>query len=124
MATLTRVTLVEVGKSFTGGTAGQAAGFQAASGGGDKVPIGSGRGTLVTVKTAGTATNVTFDSTRLSEYGADQNIVMALGATDEQEIFLVNDGYGRFDAGGADAGLVNVTYSATTNVSIKAKTIP
>jgi len=124
MATLARVTLTEVGARFTGGTGGQAAGYQAAAGGGDKVPIGSGRGTLIRVKSAGTGATVTFDSVRTSEYGQDQNVVMTLAATDEQEIFIVNDGSNRFDAGGVDAGLVNVTYSQVVTISIAAKTIP
>lgn len=124
MATLTRVTLTQVGKTTTGTVAGQAAGFQAASAGGDKVPIGSGRGTIIRVKSTGTAVTVTFDSTRLSEYGTDTNMTMVLGATDEQEIFIATDGYDRFDAGGADKGLVNVTYSQVVGVSIAAKTVP
>lgn len=124
MATLARVTLVEVGAAFVGGTGGQAAGFQAAAGGGDKVPIGSGRGTIIRFRTAGTGSTITLDSVRLSPYGNDQNVVLTLSATDEQEIFIVNDGVGRFDAGGADAGLVNITYSSVTTLTVAAKTVP
>lgn len=122
MATLTAPIVTILSKSFTGGTAqGQAAGFVAAAGGGDLIPI-SGQGILVTVRTAGTGSTVTFDSTVASTYGDDKNVTMVLAATDEQEVFIKNDG--RFDQGGVNTGLVAVTYSAVTNVTIKAKTIP
>lgn len=124
MATLTRVTLTEVGASFSGGVGGQAAGYQAAAGGGDKVPIGSGRGTIIRFRTTGTGSTITLDSTRLSGYGGDQNIVLTLAGTDEQEIFIANDGSNRFDAGGADAGLVNISYSSVVGLTLAAKTVP
>lgn len=122
MATLTAPVVTVLSKNFTGGTnQGQAAGFVAAAGGGDLIPI-SGQGVLVTVRTAGTGSTVTFDSVTPSSFGDDKNVTMVLAATDEQEVFIKNDG--RFDQGGVNAGLVAVTYSAVTNVTIKAKTIP
>lgn len=111
-----------LGRSFQGGTnQGQASGFVAAAGGGDFIPL-SGQGVLVTIRTSGTASTVTFDSTTPSNYGDDKNVTVVLAATDEQEVFIKNDG--RFDQGGVNAGLVAVTYSSVTGVTIKAKTIP
>ncbi len=124
MATLTRVTLVPVGSTYASGTAGQAAGWQAVGGSGDLIPISSGRGTIVRFKSAGTASTITLDSVVPSNYGTDVNVTVSLGATDEQEVFIVNDGPGRFDQGGGSAGLLAVSYSATTNVSVAAKTVP
>lgn len=122
MATLTAPIVTILSKSFTGGTnQGQASGFVAAAGGGDMIPI-SGQGILVTVRSAGTGATVTFDSVVASSYGDDKNVTMVLAATDEQEVFIKNDG--RFDQGGVNAGLVAVTYSGVTTITIKAKTIP
>lgn len=122
MATLTAPVVVVLSKSFTGGTnQGQASGFVAASGGGDMFPI-SGQGILLTFRSAGTASTITINSVTPSSYGDDKDVTVVLGATDEQEVFIKNDG--RFDQGGANAGLVAVTYSAVTNVTVKAKTIP
>ena len=122
MATLTAPIVTILSKSFTGGSAqGQASGFVAAAGGGDLIPI-SGQGILVTVRSAGTGATVTFDSVVPSTYGDDKNVTMVLAATDEQEVFIKNDG--RFDQGGVNAGLVAVTYSGVTTITIKAKTIP
>lgn len=122
MATLTKTTVPVVSRTTTGGTnQGQAAGFAAASGGGDMIPL-SGQGVLVTIKTTGTACTATFDSVVPSNYGDDKNVTMVLAATDEQDLFFKNDG--RFDQGGVNAGLMAVTYSAVTGVSIKSKVIP
>jgi hypothetical protein len=122
MATLSAVTVKVVSKAFTGGTAqGQAAGFVPVSAGGDLIPL-SGQGVLVTAKSTGTASTVTFNSVAPSSYGDDKDVTMVLAATDEQELFIKNDG--RFDQGGVNAGLMAVTYSADTGVSIKAKIIP
>src|ERR1041384_1462603 len=110
MATLTAPIVTILSKTFTGGSSqGQAAGFVAAAGGGDMIPI-SGQGILVTVRSAGTGATVTFDSVVASNYGDDKNVTMVLSATDEQEVFIKNDG--RFDQGGVNAGLVAVTYSS------------
>jgi len=122
MATLTAPVVTVLSKSFTGSTnQGQASGFVAANGGGDMFPI-SGQGILLTVRSAGTGTTVTIDSVVPSSYGDDKNVTMVLAATDEQEVFIKNDG--RFDQGGVNAGLVAVTYTSVTTVTVKAKTIP
>lgn len=122
MATLTAPVARVLSKSFTGSTnQGQAAGFVAAAGGGDMFPI-SGQGIWLVVKTAGTACTVTINSVVPSNYGDDKDVTMVLGATDEQDIFIKNDG--RFDQGGVNAGLVAVTYSAVTNVTVRARTLP
>ena len=77
-----------LGRSFQGGTnQGQASGFVAATGGGDMIPL-SGQGVLVTIRTSGTASTVTFDSTTPSNYGDDKNVTVVLAATDEQEVFI------------------------------------
>jgi hypothetical protein len=122
MATLTSPVVKILSKAFQGGTAqGQAAGFVAANGGGDMFPI-SGQGILLTIRTSGTACTATINSVVPSNYGDDKDVTMVLAATDEQEVFIKNDG--RFDQGGVNAGLVAVTYSAVTGVTVKSKTIP
>lgn len=124
MATLARVALVPVGANFAGATVGQAAGFQAATLAGDLIPISSGRGTLITFRTAGTGAVVTFVSPVLSNYGTAVNPTMTLAATDEQEVFIANDGGGRFDQQPTNPQLLSVTYSSVTTLTVKAKTIP
>lgn len=122
MATLNSPVVKVLSRAFTGGTnQGQSAGFVPASGGGDLIPI-SGQGTLFTVRTNGTASTVTLNSMVPSNYGDDKDVTMVLGATDEQEFFIKNDG--RFDQGGVNRGLAAVTYTSVTNVTVKAKTIP
>jgi hypothetical protein len=109
--------------TFTGATnQGQAAGWVAVTPAGDLIPV-TGRGTVFRVKSVGTAVTVTLNSVRLNNYGTDVDVTMVLAATDEQEIFVQNDG--RFDQGGVNTGLMAVTYSATpTGVLIAAKVIP
>ena len=82
----------------------------------------TGRGVLLSVRTTGTACTATIDSVVLGSYGTDQDVTMVLAATDEQQVFIQNDG--RFDQGAANAGYAKVTCSAVTGVSIKATTIP
>lgn len=121
MATLARSVLTQVGLgSSAGSNAGQGAGYQAADVAGDLVPV-SGRGTILKVKSTGTAVTVTIDSVRPSDYGTDVNITMVLAATDEQEIYLANDG--RWDQGGGNAGYASLTYSQVVGVSVAAKQI-
>lgn len=121
MATLTTDVLTPVGKNTTGTAVGQASGWTAANGGGDKIPI-SGRGVILRMRTAGTAADVTLNSVLPSNYGTDVNPIASLSATDEQEVFIANDG--RFDLGGADRGLVGLSYSSVTGLSIAAKVVP
>lgn len=122
MATLTAPTVPVVHKAYTGGTnQGQAADFVAADVAGDLIPL-NGQGVLITIRTSGTACTATFNSVTPSNYGDDKDVTMVLGATDEQDIFIKNDG--RFDQGGVNAGLMAVTYSAVTGVTIKRKVIP
>jgi hypothetical protein len=124
MATLNRITMPAIDASYQTATAGTSPAWAAGSGGGDKVPIGSGRGTLFGIRTTGTVSTVTLDSVRTSSYGTDVNVTITMGATDEKWVFLFNDGVGRFDAGGADAGLVNVSYSSVVGLTVAAVTIP
>ena len=122
MATLTAPTPPVLKSTFTGGSnQGQAAGFAAAAGGGDFVPI-SGAGILLTLKTAGTGSTVTINSVVASNYGDDKDVTVVLAATDEQDVIIKNDG--RFDQGGVNAGLVALTYTSVVALSVKAKTIP
>jgi hypothetical protein len=123
MALLTAPIVTVLSSSFTGLTGvGQASGFVSATTGGDMFPL-SGQGILLTFKTVGTAITVTIDSVVPSNYGDDKNPTIVLAATDEQEVFIKNDG--RFDQGGVNKGLMAVTYSgAITTQLVKAKTIP
>lgn len=122
MATLTAPSVTVVSLTFTGGTnQGQAAGFVAANGGGDLIPV-TGQGVFLTFRTTGTAATVTLNSVVPSGYGDDKDVTVVLAATDEQDIFVKNDG--RFDQGGVNAGLMAVTYSSVTGLTVKRKTIP
>lgn len=123
MALLTAPIVTVLSNAFTGLTGvGQASGFVSATTGGDMFPL-SGQGILLTFKTVGTAITVTLDSVVPSNYGDDKNPTIVLAATDEQEVFIKNDG--RFDQGGVNKGLMAVTYSgAITTQLVKAKTIP
>lgn len=125
MATLARITAVEVGGAYTSAVGGQSrAPVTPTTGTGDLIPISSGRGTLITVRTAGTGCTYTLDSVRASSYGDDKDVVLTLAATDEQFIWVPNDGSGRFDQGGGNAGLAKGTPSVNTNVTVGAVTIP
>jgi hypothetical protein len=122
MATLAIVLPPIFNLTFTGiASQGQAAGWVAAAGGGDLIPV-TGRGTIFRAKTTGTGSTITFNSVRLDNYGGDQDITMVLAATDEQEVFIQNDG--RFDQGGVNTGLMAVTYTSVTGLTIIAKVIP
>lgn len=124
MATLSRITAVECGIAYTSATCGQSrAPVTPTAGTGDLIPIGSGRGTLITIRTAGTGCTATVDCVRPSNYGDDKDIVATLAATDEQFIFIPNDGSGRWDQT-ANPGFCKLTCSAVTNVTIAAVTIP
>jgi hypothetical protein len=123
MATLPTTIPPILNKAFTGASnQGQAAGYAAATVTvGDLIPL-TGRGVLLSVKTTGTGCTATIDSVAPSSYGGDQDVTMVLAATDEQHVFIQNDG--RFDQGGASAGYAKVTCSAVTGVSIRATVIP
>lgn len=122
MATLATTALVPVGLRTTGASAGQAAGWQAATVTvGDLIPL-TGRGVILRIRTTGTACNAVIDNVALSNYGGDQDLTVTMGTTDEQEVFISNDG--RFDQGGGSAGYAKVTCSAVTGVSIAAKVVP
>lgn len=121
MATLSTTVLTPVGLTTTGATAGQAAGWQAASVSGDKIPI-TGRGTILRIRTGATACDVTLNSMVPSSYGTDVNLVISLDADEEYEVYLANDG--RWNLGGADKGYAGISYSAVTNVEIAAKVVP
>lgn len=129
MATLTRVTLIGIGASFVGAVAGQVNGWQNAAPGGDLVPISSGRGTILRFKTvaAGTSVVITLDSVVLTAYGSDVNPVITLATTDEQEVFIINDGSNRFDQQPTNPQLLSMTYTGTfsgAQFQIAAKTVP
>ena len=122
MATLATTALTPVTVKTSGAAAGQAAGWQPATATtGDLIPL-TGRGTILRIKTTGTACNAVLDSTRASDYGTDQDLTVTMGATDEQEVYIVNDG--RFNQASPNAGYAKVTCSAVTGVSIAAKVVP
>lgn len=122
MATLATTVLTPIGLTTTGASAGQAAGWQAATATtGDLIPL-TGRGVILRIKTTGTASNAVIDNVVTSNYGGDQDLTVTLSSTDEQEVFIANDG--RFDQGGGSKGYAKVTCSAVTGVSIAAKVVP
>jgi hypothetical protein len=92
--------------------------FAAASAGGDK--LAGGPTTLLHVKNGGVGTiTVTIDSVVLSNFGTDVNITVNVPAAGEREIGpLVEQ---RF-ASPVD-GLVAVTYTGVTDVTVAAKRI-
>lgn len=123
MATLAKTVLTPLGSNTTGSSAGQAAGWQAATATtGDLVPL-TGRGVIVRLKTTGTAAVATIDSVVPSNYGADQNLTVTLGATDEKEVYL-DASDPRFNQGGVNNGYAKVTCDVVTGVSIAAKVVP
>lgn len=124
MATFARIVMPNLGQFYSTASAGTSPGFSAAAGGGDFFPISSGQGTLIAIRTAGTGSTVTLDSVLQTAYGTDVNVTITMSATDEKWVFIDNDGYGRFDQGpGANVGLVAVTYSSVTTMTIAAVTI-
>lgn len=113
MAQINRVTMPNVGGTYTSTSAGTSPAW-AAMAAGDLFPLG-GQGSLVGFRTTGTVVVVTLDSVVPSNYGQDQNVTVTLGATDEQWVWIDTDGYSRFDQGpGANQGYMAVTYSTTT----------
>lgn len=129
MATLSRTVFTPVGATFTGTVAGQSAGWANAGASGDLVPISSGRGTIIRFKTtaAGSTVVVTFDSVVLTAYGSDVNPQVTLATTDEQEVFIPNDGTSRFDQQPTNPQLASLTYTGTftgAQFQIAAKTVP
>lgn len=123
MATLAIIVPPIMNLTFTGAAGvGQASAWITPTTGGDLIPV-TGRGTIFRAKTVGTALTITFNSIRLTQYGTDVDPTMVLAATDEQEVFIQNDG--RFDQGGVNTGLMAITYSASiTTQLIMAKIIP
>lgn len=122
MATLANTVLTPVGMRTTGATAGQSAGWvDATATTGDLIPL-TGRGVILRIRTTGTGCTAVIDNVAPSNYGADQDLTVTLGATDEQEVYVANDG--RFDQGGGSRGFAKVTCSAVTGVSIAAKIVP
>lgn len=129
MATMTRVTATPVDSKYASATAGQAlttapTGVITSPANGDLIPISSGRGTLLMFRTTGTGSTITIDSVTPSSYGTDVNITVTLAATDFQVVWIPNDGVGRFDQGAANAGLLSLSYSSVTGLTVYAVTIP
>ena len=91
---------------------------------GDLVPISSGRGTLLIFQTSGTAATVVIKSVLAPPYGTNTDVTVTLASTDIQAEFIRNDGIGRFDQGGANAGLVMLNYTTPTALKVYAVTIP
>jgi hypothetical protein len=123
MATLPATVPPVLNKAYTGSTnQGQSAGYAPATvTTGDLIPL-TGRATLLSVKTTGTACTATLDSVAPSSYGGDQDVTLVLAATDEQHVLIQNDG--RFDQGASNAGYAKVTCSVVTGVFIRATVIP
>jgi hypothetical protein len=120
MATITPALLTPVDEN-TGGTAiGQAAGWTAAAGGGDTVPL-LGSEVILRFRTTGTVAVVTFDSVELSSYGTDVNPAVSLAATDEQEV-RIKVGT-RFKQVSGNVGNLNLSYSSVVGLSVAAKYI-
>lgn len=106
MATLTKQTIV---------TGGVAPTYVAAAGGGDKVAPGAD--TFIHVKNGGGGSiTVTVDSVTPCNYGVDHNLVVVLTTGTDQMIGPLPDQ--RF-ASPTD-GLVAVTYSGVTSVTVAA----
>jgi hypothetical protein len=128
MTTMTRVTMTPIDAGYASAVAGQAPGAIVTPANGDFVPISSGRGTLIMFQTSGTANAVTLANQVAPPYGTGGSIVVTLGATDFQAVFIANDGADRFDTGvgTANAGLITMTFttSPATGMTIRAVTIP
>lgn len=129
--TMTRVTAVPIDASYQPATAGQAlttppAGCITTAASGDLIPISSGRGTLLTFQTSGTPTVVTLTEVVAPPFGTGGSITVTCGATDFQSVFIANDGTDRFDSGvgTANNGLLQLSYTSITGLTVRAITIP
>lgn len=125
MATMTRVTATAVGASYAAATAGQAPGVLVTPANGDLVPVSSGSGTLLMFQTTGTGTIVTLANVVAPPYGTGGSITVTCAATDFQVILILNDSVDRFDQGpGANVGLVSLSYTSVTGLTVRAVTLP
>jgi hypothetical protein len=122
--TMSRVTMPAVDATYSGSTAGTAPGVIATPANGDLIPISSGNGTLLAFRTTGTLSVITIANVVAPAWGSGGNLTVSLAATDFQFLYLHNDGVDRFDQGGANAGLVSLSYSSVTGLTVYAVTIP
>lgn len=120
MAVLTATAATPLSASYGLLTAGQAAGYQTPNIGGDSIPL-SGTWLILTFKTAGTAAVVTLDSVQLSNFGQDTNVTVTMAATDEQDVIIQCDN--RFKQTSGNVGMVNLSYTSVTGLTVKAKYI-
>jgi len=124
MAVLAQNFLLKVNDYYGLTSAGDAAGFVAAAGGGDFVPL-TGQFVLLTFRTSGTASVVTLDTVELSNQGQAQDVTVTLAATDEKDVLidLTVDGGNRFKQTSGNIGYLALTYTSVTGLTIKAKQI-
>lgn len=121
MAILTATAANILTENYGSLVAGQAAGFQTPNIAGDSIPL-VGSYVLITIRTAGTGGTVTFDSVELSNFGQDNNPVVTMASTDEQDLVVKTDN--RFKQVSGNVGYLNLTYSSVTTMTIKVKYIP
>lgn len=124
MATMARVTATNIDESYSAATAGAAPGVISSPANGDLIPISSGRGTLIMFQTTGTGTVVTLANVVAPPYGTGGNITVTCAATDFQTVFIDNTAVDRFDQGAANAGLLSLSYTSVTGLTVRAITIP
>jgi hypothetical protein len=124
MAVLAQNFFAKVNDYYGSTTAGEAAGFVAAAGGGDFVPL-TGQFVLLTFRTAGTASVVTLDTIELSNQGQAQDVTVTLAATDEKDVLidLTVDGGNRFKQVAGNVGYLALTYTSVVALTVKAKQI-
>jgi hypothetical protein len=129
--TMTRVTATPIDASYQPATAGVAlvtapTGAITTAASGDLIPISSGRGTLLMFQTSGTPTVVTLTEVVAPPFGTGGSVTVTVGATDFQAVFIGNDGTDRFDSGvgTANVGLLQLSYTSITGLTVRAITIP
>jgi hypothetical protein len=122
--TMTRTTMVPINATYASGTGGQVIAGITPAVSGDLIPISSGSGALLMFRTTGTGSTITLLEVVPPQFGTGGNVVLTLGATDFQGIYIANDQMDRFDQGGANAQLLGLTYSSITGMTTYAVTIP
>lgn len=124
MAVLAQNFLLKVNDFYGSASVGSPAGFVAAAGGGDFIPL-TGQFVLLTFRTAGTASVITLDTVELSNQGQAQDLTVTMAATDEQDVLidLTVDGGNRFKQTSGNIGYLALAYTSVTALTIKAKQI-
>jgi len=118
MATITPTALIPLRLSFGGTTVGDDDVPVACTVSGDSFPL-IGDYVILTFATTGTGATLTFDSVQPSDQGQDTNVTCVMSATDRTKVVIKCDN--RFKQTSGNVGMVNVTYTSVTGMTVDAK---